>query len=331
MNASLVDNLKHPLIATASRSPRRIKVTTPSCLATPRRRIDENAADRKQVPQLCNPIPLLQGEQSMIDVYDIEQTIALQKATWLESRGESDAAARSAVVSEIDFGMTPARLSTANLKSLNVGLIDFHRFAEDCLLRALDDLHPRNAISSFPTVEDFIARATHDLDFVMYYLHGIKSSDTIITHTIAIICKALPTIPLIVFSDAESAQLPRLMHATMRSGARGFVPTRTAGLSITLAAIRLVNAGGTFVPADLMLPAPTDLIPAGRNRLTPRQMDVLSQLQLGKANKIIAFDLGMSESTVKVHIRNIMRKMEATNRTQAVYKARMHDCSTTAS
>jgi Bacterial regulatory proteins, luxR family len=44
-----------------------------------------------------------------------------------------------------------------------------------------------------------------------------------------------------------------------------------------------------------------------------------TRLQLGKANKIIAFDLGMSESTVKVHVRNIMRKMGATDRTQAAF------------
>ena len=54
-------------------------------------------------------------------------------------------------------------------------------------------------------------------------------------------------------------------------------------------------------------------------KLTVRQGDVMEQLQLGKANKIIAFDLGMSESTVKVHVRNIMRKMGATNRTQAAF------------
>jgi DNA-binding NarL/FixJ family response regulator len=41
---------------------------------------------------------------------------------------------------------------------------------------------------------------------------------------------------------------------------------------------------------------------------------------LGKPNKIIAYELGMSESTVKVHVRNIMQKMGATNRTQAAYK-----------
>jgi DNA-binding NarL/FixJ family response regulator len=50
-------------------------------------------------------------------------------------------------------------------------------------------------------------------------------------------------------------------------------------------------------------------------------MTVLSLLRLGKANKIIAYELGMSESTVKVHVRNIMRRMGATNRTQAVYKS----------
>ena len=57
------------------------------------------------------------------------------------------------------------------------------------------------------------------------------------------------------------------------------------------------------------------------NKLTSRQVMVLNHLQQGKANKIIAHELGMSESTVKVHVRNIMRKMGATNRTQAAYKA----------
>ncbi|WP_249676338.1 response regulator transcription factor [Acidocella sp. C78] len=48
---------------------------------------------------------------------------------------------------------------------------------------------------------------------------------------------------------------------------------------------------------------------------------MFSYLRRGKANKIIAYELGVSESTVKVHIKNIMRKIGATNRTEAVYKA----------
>ncbi len=52
--------------------------------------------------------------------------------------------------------------------------------------------------------------------------------------------------------------------------------------------------------------------------LTPRQLEVLDRLRQGKPNKLIARDLNMTEATVKVHVRQIMRKLGATNRTQAV-------------
>jgi DNA-binding NarL/FixJ family response regulator len=51
---------------------------------------------------------------------------------------------------------------------------------------------------------------------------------------------------------------------------------------------------------------------------SPRQLQVLELLKEGKQNKIIAYELGMCESTVKVHIRQIMRKLKARNRTQVV-------------
>jgi DNA-binding NarL/FixJ family response regulator len=57
------------------------------------------------------------------------------------------------------------------------------------------------------------------------------------------------------------------------------------------------------------------------NNLTPRQMAVLQHLKLGKANKLIAYELEMSESTVKVHVRNIMKKMNAKNRTEVACRA----------
>jgi DNA-binding NarL/FixJ family response regulator len=109
----------------------------------------------------------------------------------------------------------------------------------------------------------------------------------------------------------------------MRNGAQGFIPTRTTGIPITFAAIRFITAGGVFAPLDLLLTKRPDRVveAAQQSRLTPRQVAVLNHLQQGKANKIIAHELGMSESTVKVHVRNIMRKTGATNRTQAAYKA----------
>ena len=53
---------------------------------------------------------------------------------------------------------------------------------------------------------------------------------------------------------------------------------------------------------------------------TNRQSAVFEALKRGKANKTIAYELNMRESTVKVHVRHVMRKLKATNRTEAVYK-----------
>ncbi len=53
---------------------------------------------------------------------------------------------------------------------------------------------------------------------------------------------------------------------------------------------------------------------------TPRQAEVVQTLRRGKANKIIACELSLRENTVKVHVRNIMEKLKATNRTEVAYK-----------
>jgi DNA-binding NarL/FixJ family response regulator len=56
--------------------------------------------------------------------------------------------------------------------------------------------------------------------------------------------------------------------------------------------------------------------------LTPKETEILRRLKDGKPNKIIAYELDICESTVKVHMRQIMRKLSATNRTQAALIAR---------
>ncbi|MNE26255.1 CsgBAC operon transcriptional regulatory protein [compost metagenome] len=53
---------------------------------------------------------------------------------------------------------------------------------------------------------------------------------------------------------------------------------------------------------------------------TQREVDVINALTQGKANKIIAYELNLRESTVKVHIRNIMKKVDAKNRTEVIFK-----------
>jgi DNA-binding NarL/FixJ family response regulator len=99
----------------------------------------------------------------------------------------------------------------------------------------------------------------------------------------------------------------------LNDGVRGIISNCTT-LKTVLHAVRLVQSGGTFVSPELLS--------NGEHRtefggiLTQRQIDVVEALRRGKANKEIARDLNLRESTVKVHIRQIMRKLDAKNRTE---------------
>jgi DNA-binding NarL/FixJ family response regulator len=231
---------------------------------------------------------------------------------------------------EIESEKDPFQLGEISTNALTVGLVGCYRFSQECLIKALENLHPQLTIFPFSAVADCIAERRTDLDLIIYYSHHSQSngaSDTALPHHLSALGQAFPAIPLVVLSDADDADRLEIFRDALKSGAQGFIPTRTTGIPIAIAALRLIKAGGTFAPMDLMLannrPNCVRALPdkVRQNPLTSRQMVVLAHLQRGSANKIIAHELDMSESTVKVHVRNIMRKFGATNRTQAVYKA----------
>ncbi|MGA8172072.1 MAG: response regulator transcription factor [Methylocystis sp.] len=143
-----------------------------------------------------------------------------------------------------------------------------------------------------------------------------------LTETIQGIVKGDTFIPIIVLSNIHEKS-----HAIdcFRLGVRGYIPIDTP-LEIVVEAIRLTLAGGYFVPAgvvssELCLNHYDERQPliAGA-AFTPRERVVIEALRRGKTNKIIASELRMSESTVKVHVHNVMKKLHVTNRTQAVVK-----------
>jgi DNA-binding NarL/FixJ family response regulator len=128
--------------------------------------------------------------------------------------------------------------------------------------------------------------------------------------------------PVVVLADND--ELVHVLKA-LELGAKGYIPT-SVQIDVCIEAINLALAGGVFLPASSVL-AMRRAIEAGNdvNRpmsgmFTQRQEEVVSALRRGKANKIIAYELNLRESTVKVHIRNIMRKLKATNRTEVAYK-----------
>jgi DNA-binding NarL/FixJ family response regulator len=223
--------------------------------------------------------------------------------------------------SEADLGASASEV--IGTRALNIGLIDCHRFSQECLIKAFDGLEPRPTIVPFETVLECTAEALADLDLIVYYCHSAESSEKTIVGDVVAIRRTFSTAPIIILSDSEDAEHPNIIRSALKNGAQGFIPTRTTGIPITFAAIRFITASGVFAPLELLLTKRLDraVEAAQQCRLTPRQLAVLNHLQQGKANKIIAHELGMSESTVKVHVRNIMRKTGATNRTQAAYKA----------
>lgn len=134
------------------------------------------------------------------------------------------------------------------------------------------------------------------------------------------------SVPVILIAEADSRH--EILQA-LRGGLRGYLPT-SFGVSMAVAAIRLVLAGGTFLPPTLVdvfdhgnAHLGSSLAPSNaREDLTPRENQVLALVRRGKPNKLIAFDLGISEGTVKVHLRSIMRKLGAHNRTEAALLGR---------
>jgi DNA-binding NarL/FixJ family response regulator len=221
-------------------------------------------------------------------------------------------------------GTTPAE--TPGTDVIRLGLIDSIQFSQDCLIRAFNATHPDLLITPFDSVSACVETDRTDLDAVLYCTHDDRLSENQMLQCVAQLKQKFALTPVVVLSDSQVALQPQSVRNALKSGARGFIPTLNTRVPTVLAALRFIKDGGTFVPLDLLLPSDTgeatqkiESIPS--DALTPRQKAVLSHLKQGKANKIIAYELNMSESTVKVHIRNIMRKMGATNRTQAVYKS----------
>lgn len=104
------------------------------------------------------------------------------------------------------------------------------------------------------------------------------------------------------------------IHRAVSAGVRGYLP-KSVARSELLEAIHAVATGGTYFPASIAarMEARKD-----RPELTPRELDVLRLVALGRANKQIADELGIAEITAKVHVSRIMEKLGAPDRTRAV-------------
>lgn len=149
--------------------------------------------------------------------------------------------------------------------------------------------------------------------------------DPDIRTSFACLREALPGVPIVVVSDREDWST---VLETLNLGARAYFPS-SLDPDILIETLRFVQKGGTFIPLDVLIHAPvhrkrpqgTEARRTEMHGLTPSEQRVLELLKKGKPNKAIARDLDIEETTVKVHVRRIMKKLNAANRTQAALVA----------
>jgi DNA-binding NarL/FixJ family response regulator len=126
-----------------------------------------------------------------------------------------------------------------------------------------------------------------------------------------------PELPIAIVSGITDANIIRSL---IDGGARGFIP-KLSGSEQLLDALRRILAGEIYVP-EAMLVRPAVQPGEGGETLTARQLDILPLLADGLPNKQIADALGVTEGTVKQHLKDLFKRLSARNRTQAVREAR---------
>ncbi|HSI35616.1 MAG: response regulator [Phycisphaerae bacterium] len=107
------------------------------------------------------------------------------------------------------------------------------------------------------------------------------------------------------------------IHRAVRAGASGYLP-KSAEPTELMTAIRAIHAGGRYFPAQIDEALAKR---AGRVELSDREKQVLDALVKGRSNKEIAFALGISENTVKVHTTRVFEKLGVADRLEAVTAA----------
>ena len=206
----------------------------------------------------------------------------------------------------------------------SVVLIDERILARECLRNSLASYHAPWEVVACSSMEEWHEQADQPppLAAVLFHVGSDKIVDPPMEESIKRLIKASGSVPLIILADRDDAV--QVLNA-FEFGVRGYIPS-SVSVGVCVEAINLALAGGVFVPASTVV-AMRGAIPPDFSydrRLTQiftaRQVEVAKAIWEGKPNKIIAYELDMCESTVKVHIRNIMRKLKVNNRTEAAYK-----------
>ena len=200
---------------------------------------------------------------------------------------------------------------------LRLVIADDHPLFRGALREAVLGRSPEARIEEVGTFDDLTALLERDPDFDLILLDLTMPGARGFSGLIYLRAQYM-AIPVVVVSGNEE---PAVIRRCLDLGASGFIPKSTSVGSMRDAVAQVLK-GETFLPPDINVTtkadAETDAIIARLSTLTPQQVRVLMMLAEGRLNKQIAYELSVSEATVKAHVSAILQKLGVESRTQAV-------------
>ena len=228
----------------------------------------------------------------------------------------------------------------------SIVIIDCQTLTRSCFIRTLRGELPEVVIHEIATTDGLVGILDKNIKLAVLNIENSDLTDEWVSLNLAYIHQLRPEVSVMLLTKIDEASITdAIVSEVARLGVKGYT-TNTASVEVVLAAIRLILAGGTYYPRSMVIdeaicanPAlsssdtisaqPTPLVNGGvvvslamtaapAVAFTEREKQVLATLRRGLPNKIIASELDLSENTIKVYISHIMRKLNATNRTEAV-------------
>jgi DNA-binding NarL/FixJ family response regulator len=206
-------------------------------------------------------------------------------------------------------------------------LIDDHAVFTQGLKFLLSDLDETIEFFEATSCEDALETGqSSDIDLVLldFHMPGLNGIEAL-----RAIKERFPSAAIVMLSSEDN---PQLIRDSIDNGASGFIP-KSSTAQVLIAALRLILAGGIYLPTRALTdvesrPEPTTTEHAEHAEhdgtiggLSSRQLEVLMKVVQGKANKVVANEMNISEGTVKAHLSAAFRVLGVHNRTEAVFVA----------
>ncbi len=204
---------------------------------------------------------------------------------------------------------------------MKVLIADDHALLRDGLKPFVSKISDDVAIfesCDYPSTHEILASETPDLVLLDLRMPGMDGTDGVLR-----LRRAFPDVRVVIVTGWVTRS--DVIEA-MRLGVSGYLPKSLNGTAM-LHALRLILCGVPYYPAEVLVADAAPALTADPSQpsersplsaLTRREYEILTQLVGGASNKEIAKVLGLTEITIKSHLRNVFRKIGATNRTQAV-------------